>query len=283
MVNMMKKLTLALFTLSLAGLSALAATNGIDTYVSPVTGRPYPKDAKYTFEQFKARDERVMKKTGGFIETKAEGPLALLVDARAKAKATIDEVARLYKLGTKLDVNIDKTPRGDVSPLAFAQTRMAKDKPLLVVVVVDDCTDLPALSVFPEERIGIVNADKLKGGNDPSAPEMRVDKEIWRAIGFIGGIGFSQQPNDIMQPYYTLKELDDNRYPFIQPMNMAKMYLMCRRFGVKKARRVPYRTAVKEGWAAAPTNDLQKAIWEEVKSEKERGPSKPLTIPPPGK
>ncbi len=263
---------------------ALMAAAGIsfaeEEYISPVTGRPLPKDGKFTIEQYKARDERVMKKTGGFIHQRAEGPIALLIDAREKARMTIDEVARLYRLGTRLDIGTAKEPRGDRDPLDFAQAKIASENPLLVVVVVDRCASLPALSIYPEERIGIVNADKLKGGDDPSAPEMRVDKEIWRAIGFVGGIGYSQQPNDIMQPYYTLKELDDNRYPFIQPMNMAKMFQICKRFGVKKERRIPYRTAVTEGWAPAPTNDYQKAVWNQVKAEKERGPAKALQIKP---
>ena len=261
----------------------LACACGAEEYISPVTGKPMPKDAKYTLEQFKARDERVMKKTGGFIQIKAKGPLALLVDAREKATLTVDEIARLYKLGTHLDINVAKEPRGDKGPLAFAQTKMVSDKPLLVAMVVDKCPDLPALSVYPEERIGIVNADKLKGGSDPTAAEMRVDKELWRAIAFVGGIGYSQQDNDIMQPIYTLDELDANRYPFVQPMNMAKMYKMCKYFGVQKERRVPYRTAVTEGWAHMPTNAYEKAVWDEVKSNKERGPSKPLTIAPPAK
>lgn len=251
-----------------------------EEYISPVTGKPVKDGGKFTLEQIKARDERVMKKTGGFIHQKAEGPLTLLVDAREKARLTIDEVARLYRLGTHLDINTAKIPRNGQDVLTFARSRMAETKALLVVVIIDKCTDLPALSVFPEERVGIVNADKLVGGDDPSAPEMRVNKEIWRAIGFVGGIGYSAQANDIMQPYYTLRELDENRYPFIQPMNMAKMYQMCKRFGVKKERRIPYRVAVIEGWAPTPTNDYQKAVWDEVRSEKERGPAKGLKIEP---
>ena len=253
---------------------AACFAEGEAEYISPVTGKPLPKDGKYTVEQYKARDERVLKKTGGFLQQAAEGPLMMLLDTRKKERLTIDEVGRVYKLATHLDVKIAKEERGDKAPLAFAQEKMANDKPLMIIAVVEKCPELPALSVFPEERIGIVNADKLQGGADPSVPEMRVSKEIWRAIGFVGGIGFSPAENDIMQPYYTLKELDDNRYPFIQPMNMAKMQRMHKRFGVKKARRIPYRVAVLEGWAPAPTNDYQKAIWEEVK----KAPQNPMKI-----
>ena len=247
---------------------AAMAVYAEEEYISPVTGKPMPKDAKYTLEQFKARDERVLKKTGGFLLQKAEGPLAMLIDARAKATATVDEVARLYKLGTHLDINVGKTPRGTADALEFAQTKMASDKPLMLVVVVEKCPKLPTLSVYPEERIGLVNADRLLGGNDPTVPEMRIAKEIWRAMGFIGGVGFSQADNDMMQPYYTLAEIDANTHPYIQPMNMAKMYKFWKRFGVKKEARIPYKVAAQQGWAPPPTNEYQKAAWDEVKNKK---------------
>ena len=255
-------------------LSFVASAAEVDDYISPVTGKPYPKDAKYTFEQFKARDERVMKKTGGFLLQKAEGPRALFMDAREKPRLTVDDLAKYYKMGTHLEADIAKEPRGEKVPLAFAQEKMAAAKPLMLILVVDSCADLPALSVFPEERIGIVNADKPKGGDDPSQPEMRVSKEMWRAMGFVGGVGFSQAENDMMQPYYTLAEIDANQHPYIQPMNMAKMQKFWKRFGVKKEAKIPYRTAVAQGWAPAPTNDLQKAVWNEVRA----APTKPLKI-----
>ncbi len=264
-----------------AAIAAAACAAGEEEYISVVTGKPVPKDGKYTVEQIKARDERVMKKTGGFIHQAAEGPQTLLVDARAKPTLTVDEVARVYKLATHLDAQVEKEARGDVAPLDFAKAKMSARKPLMLVMIVDGWPGQPILSVFPEERVGIVNADKLKGGDDPSAPELRVSKETWRAIGFVGGLGFSQADNDIMQPLYSLKELDANRYPFIQPMNMARMQKMWKRFGVKKERRIPYRVAVQEGWAKPPTNDYQKAVWEQVKADKERGPTNPITIPPP--
>lgn len=42
-----------------------------------------------------------------------------------------------------------------------------------------------------------------------------------------------------------------------------------------------YLTACREGWAPAPTNDFQRAIWERALSEKERGPTNPIRILPP--
>ena len=255
---------------------AAAMASFAEEYVSPVTGQTFDPNGKYTLEQIKARDERVLKKTGGFIHQDAEGPQTLLVDARQKPTLTLDEVARVYKLATHLEAQVAKEVRGDARPLAFAKKMLAERKPLMLIAIIEGSDDLPALSVYPEERIGIVNADKLKGGDDPSLPEMRVSKEVWRAIGFVGGLGFSPAENDIMQPIYTIKELDANRYPFIQPMNMARMQKMWKRFGVKKERRIPYRVAVQEGWAAQPTNDYQKAVWDEVHAV----PTEPIKIKP---
>jgi len=253
---------------------APAATPAVEEeYYDMFTGKKWTPDSKWTIEQLKARDERVLRKTGGFLHLPAEGPLAMVVDMRAKARQTIDEVARLYTLGTKLAMRVEKDPRGEAAPLAAARAKMAAESPLMLIAVVDGDPDLPALSVFPEERIGIVNADRLRREHedDPSAPEMRVSKEIWRAIGFIGGIGFSAQENDMMQPYYTLEEIDANNHPYIQPMNMAKMAALWKRFGVKRERRIPYFKAVKEGWAPAPTNEYQRAIWDANAAEKKAG------------
>ena len=266
-----------------AAMAAVSCAMGEEEYISVVTGKPVPKDGKYTVEQIKARDERVMKKTGGFIHLAAEGPRTMFLDARAKPTLALDEVARVYGLATHLAADVAKEARGEEAPLAFARAKMSAAKPLMLIAVVDGCADLPALSVFPEERVGIVNADPLKGGDDPSAPEVRVTKEVWRAMAFVGWLGFSPAENDCMQPIYTLEELDANRYPFVQPMNMARMHRLWKAFGVKKERRIPYRVAVQEGWASPPTNDYQKAVWEQVKADKERGPTNPITIPPPSK
>ena len=215
-----------------------------------------------------------MAKTGGFLQQKASGPQLLLVDARERPSGAIDEVARLYKLGAHLDANVEKTPRGDKAAYDFAKQISDEKNPLMTLVVFDGDPSFPALAVYPEERIGLVNADRLKGGEDPAAPEVRVSKEIWRAMGFIGGVGFSQHENDMMQPYYTLKELDGNIHAYIQPMNMAKMGRFWKRFGVKKEARVPYLVACQEGWAPQPTNDVQKAIWDKLhrRGEDQQGP-----------
>ena len=273
---MKSMLTLALLSLVLpvfaqeAPKAEVKAADTNEVYYDMITGKKWTPDSKFTIAQLKARDERVLKKTGGFLYIEEKGPQVMLLDAREKAPATIDGVGELYTLGTKLPVQIAKQPRGEKCPLEVGREIIAKGDTLLVVVVADKCDKLPALTVYPEERVGVVNADKLKGdtNGDPSAPEVRVAKEVWRAMGFIGGVGFSAQDNDVMQPVYSVAEVDGMRNPYIQPMNMQKMTYMWKRFGVDRKHRVPYRKAVQDGWAPAPTNDYQKAVWQEEQTNK---------------
>lgn len=290
---MKRILAIALAATALAAMAqdakpAAASTDGTsgaaqgedETYYSIITGVPWTPKHKLTLEEYKERDQKVLRRAGGFIHFQAEGPRVLLLDARPKATLTLDEVARLWKLGTKLEADIAKEPSGDGEALEFAQGIMARRRPLMLVAVVEDAR-LPALSVFPEERVGIVNATRLKGhSKDPAATEMRVMKEAWRAIGFIGGLGYSQVDNDVMQPWYTLAELDSTDNAYIQPMSMMGMQRMWDRFGVKKPHKVPYRTAIKQGWAQPPTNDLQKAVWDEVMAENAAATNAPAATPP---
>ena len=46
--------------------------------------------------------------------------------------------------------------------------------------------------------------------------------------------------------------------------NFNKMINNAKLMGVAVRRRVSYRKACQEGWAPAPTNDIQKAIWDKV-------------------
>jgi hypothetical protein len=267
---MRKLLSIAIAAISAAAFAqevpqgTAASTN--ETYVDMITGKPWTPDSKWTVEQLKARDERVLKKTGGLIDIKASGPELFVLDARSRKGASIDRFCELYTRASKLPVKSAHEPRGGKCPMEVAREKLAAEKALMVVVVVEGCDKLPALSVFPDERIGIVNADALKEGDDPVMPEVRVGKDIWRAVGYIGGMGFSPAPNDLMQPIFSVAELDACSNPYIQPMSFARMNTYYKHFGVTRPRRVAYRQAIKEGWAAAPTNDYQRAVWEEEKT-----------------
>lgn len=51
--------------------------------------------------------------------------------------------------------------------------------------------------------------------------------------------------------------------------------------GMTQRRKTSYKKACREGWAPAPTNDFQRAVWQAVQAEREKGPAQGLQIAPP--
>lgn len=79
----------------------------------------------------------------------------------------------------------------------------------------------------------------------------------------LGG-GNTYFPQCVMKQVTSLKELDAlPRTPCPDTYRSVREGAL--KFGIRQARRTTYRQAVREGWAPTPTNDVQRAIWEEVK------------------
>ena len=102
--------------------------------------------------------------------------------------------------------------------------------------------------------------------------EARCRKEIMR--GFVcaaGGVG-SSFPGNIMN-VAKVEDLDlcEEFVPF-DKVGVVKQHL--KDCGVIPRRFATYRTACREGWAPAPTNEVQRAIWDKVRAM----PKKPMKI-----
>lgn len=221
---------------------------------------------QFSPEQLAERDRRVLEKTGGFIEVAASGPAVEILDTRTKPGTGPVWVKEVWNKHAKSPFNLQTNtiPEGKC-PYAFGKEKVDADNALIVVVLAQAGDKLPALSVFPEERVSVVNCDILLKDKNPIDAEVRVIKECWRSIGFLTGVGYVQQDNDVMQPVFSMADLDADEFQIIQPMNYSRMAKMMAKFNVQRSRRIAYRAAVKQGWAPSPTNDLQKTIWEEVK------------------
>ena len=132
--------------------------------------------------------------------------------------------------------------------------------------------DLPgaaSLSVYPEEAIAVVNAAALKGAGDPVKLRMRLGKEIWRAFGFALG-GYAQPlPGCVLQPVYSVEELDALKGNQLAPNRLNGVYRSAGRLGLHSDRPVPYSMACRQGWAPPPTNDAQRVLWERFRRERE--------------
>ena len=77
-------------------------------------------------------------------------------------------------------------------------------------------------------------------------------------------------------PFSSLEELDANNSLKPAPDGINAFMNNAAAYGMTPLTIASYRTACRNGWAPAPTNDIQKAIWDEIHAM----PTEPLKIKP---
>lgn len=146
---------------------------------------------------------------------------------------------------------------------------------IAVIVVADDTT--PALLAAVEDGWAVVNVRRVgEGLSTPEAKakflESRCQKEVLRAFATIGGGLSSQYPDNLMD-ITKLADLDLCGVFIPNDAERAMKKVLGAR-GVTPTFKAHYRQACMQGWAPAPTNDIQKAIWDKV----HQLPTKPIQI-----
>jgi len=218
--------------------------------------------------------EDVLRATGGrLLEPNSGKGVFVIASAQDKVELKdIQALANIIQSATMIEIHVVQS-----SDEMSAATLRKLSAQMGVSVV--DVPGKPGLIVAPEEGWAVVNIAPLAAGQDGKLNfARRVRKEIYRAFGMVaGGCGSSYQGN-LLDPIRTPDDLD--MYPesdLQMPIDMLqKMPKFCDKFGVRPWRMTTYRRACHEGWAPAPTNDYQKAIWDKVHAM----PSEPIKIKP---
>ena len=209
----------------------------------------------------------MLAKTGGFTTAPAAGPALLFLDTRKNTDGTLagnvaDSLQRLLRLPVKSLV------RAGADPLAEAARLLADTNKTAAVVALGELPGQPSLLIAPENRWALVNAAALGAGNVPPALlDERLRKELPRALGYLMGAGHSVGERCLMHGVSSPAELDALEARGLSLEPLGKIMTHARSLGMAPIRMATYRKAVEEGWAAAPTNDAQKAIWNEVKKK----------------
>jgi len=218
--------------------------------------------------------EDVLRATGGrLLEPNSGKGVFVIASAQDKVELKdIQALANIIQSATMIEIHVvQSSDEMNAATLRKLSAQMG--------VSVVDVPGKPGLIVAPEEGWAVVNIAPLAAGQDGKLNfARRVRKEIYRAFGMVaGGCGSSYQGN-LLDPIRTPDDLD--MYPesdLQMPIDMLqKMPKFCDKFGVRPWRMTTYRRACHEGWAPAPTNDYQKAIWEKVHAM----PTEPIKIKP---
>lgn len=247
----------------------MAATASMIAFASSVVTVTTNADGKVVRKVDRARLDAIMEaRTGGkiLIPGSMKGRI-VYVNAQTRApRKWLEQNAATFGETTKLAVEVAD------GKFEFSSPEIQGEASLFVV---DDPT-LPPLLSAPESRWAMVNVAPLaKGaGEKPQFFAARVQKELTRGFCLLAGAQNSAYPDALVGCITKPEDLDrfaDCRLP-IDVMNRFAPYL--KGYGITPKVYSTYKKACEEGWAPAPTNDVQKAIWDEVRQL----PAKPITI-----
>lgn len=141
--------------------------------------------------------------------------------------------------------------------------------------VIDDAA-MPSLLSAPEQKWVMVNIAPLKSGRGEKEAffRARVAKQLTRGFCLLAGSQTSNYPNSLVGCVTKPDDLDQFVDCTLPVDVIARFKPYVSGYGITPADECLYIEACQEGWAAAPTNDVQKAIWDKVHEM----PTKPLKI-----
>lgn len=249
--------TLFAVTVLVAALPVFAVENaaGPTNDVKAVKVTPYPASKMNEFN----------KMTGGLVDPPANAKVLLILDARQE---DVPELKRLTEATEELaEVAVD-TQKITLDDKACPQKVAfdAKTGKAGAVILIYERDGAPVLSAFPEDGVVLLNVLPLVADNPNRKWRIRRSvTEYWRSIAFaLGGYGMPTQLCNSMQPIFSLKDYETLRGAGLQPVQFSQIQSSKWKLGITGRNPVPYSTACREGWAPAPTNDVQRAIYEKT-------------------
>ena len=223
--------------------------------------------------------ELMERRSGGVVVPKTNGKTFLIVDGRNANEDFAAKYCTILKRTLHLGMTcIAKPLPKDADPFAFAQGCKTPQNPAVVLII--DCAGKPTLAAYPEDAIAVVNVANLKTG-DAALYEQRVSKETWRGVALALGGFAATAPNgriikSLLSPVYSVRDLDAMKAVALSPSQCGAIYESVEILGLQAAKPTPYSVACRQGWAPAPTNAIQRAIWDKVHAL----PTAPIKIAP---
>jgi len=242
--------------LMIIGTGLLATSLFAQTMQGPVANHKRPSPAE--------RRAAMLARTGGPIERPCKEPGVCFMNFQKRLPSSefryaLTGMSRVFQMSAY-------TREGN--PGDEANLKALVGKHISVVAVVDDETT-PMLLVSPDECWAKINIAKLAADKpDTHKLTLRLNKELWRAFAFVSGGCYTETPACLLKPARTLAELDAIQGSTIGPDSFLRVHSYLVDAKCTPAGMTTYISACKEGWAPAPTNDIQKAVWDKVKAEK---------------
>ena len=217
---------------------------------------------------------KFIERTGGLIRNEKTGKgLILFVNAQNKVPR-VEMMPPAEGLSRILRIDVKVSDTSEMIRVESADKYLKECKANAAIFIVND-EKLPMSLIAPESRWAFVNIAKLSSDKPIDLLLFqRVRREMWRTFAQLLGAANSSYPECVMRPCFKASDLDALKGETLSPDPKFKIEEHLSRIGIEQFSVTPYINAVRAGWAPAPTNDIQKAIWDKVHAV----PKKPMKI-----
>lgn len=230
-----------------------------------------PQKQPLTDAERSARRAAFYAKTGGMVRrpNTGSGKIAIVNAQKKFADGVFAPITE--KLGKRMMMDI-VVSHADKIDLAGAAAALKASGAAAGVFVTELGATLPPLIAVPDGKYALVNISAFPA----DAGESLVRKEALRALAMAAGAMGSQYPGSLMEGFDNLKKLAAFPIEELPADVMMRMRNRLKLEGVVPYQVTTYRLACRDGWAHQPTNQVEKAIWDEVHAL----PTEPIKIKP---
>ena len=208
---------------------------------------------KLTAEQRRAKREAKIKDEGGLCTAPYNGRYVVIENAQSivEEKDLMPEetsITQIFHYPVKIvgkGVKVKKTG---------------------VHITVSEDAHAPTLLVAPESPWAQVSVKALAAdGAKKEVVIARTQKEIWRAFLMCCGASNSNMQPCVLRTIRNLEDIDAQSVRVPCPESLMKIVNAGTMLGLDRPVVATYKEACEQGWAPAPTNELQKALFESAR------------------
>ena len=249
--------------------ASICAVGNVYAQVQKVAAGPEGKKIVKKIDRAKLQ-AAIYKRTGGKLKVPGtqQGTLTY-VNAQKKAPVGwLEQNAEVFAKNVKVDIRVKD------GVFSFPSPKIEGNGTLYVI----DDDSMPSILHAPEQKWCMVNVAPLaKGAGEKEAFfAARVQKQLTRGFSLLAGSQDSNYPESLLGCITSPAGLDKHADCRLPVDIMARFAPYLAGYGVRPYVLSTYKKACEEGWAPAPTNDVQKAIWDKVHAM----PTAPLKIKP---
>ena len=220
----------------------------------------------------KVRPRGTAKQSGGIVERGYNGKVLRVYNAqKAVPPDVVAKAVRETRLSAQLPIEVVPLDASDGVTIAGA-AKLANERDVGAAVVMAETPGQATILSSPDGRWAILNVAGI--GSDAAKAEQRFRKLLWNAVAHALGAGNTGDRGCVLRGFCTMQDLDGIAALNPSPMAHNAMIEVAATRGIGMISFASYRTACQQGWAPAPTNDVQKAIWDETR----KMPEKPIQI-----